>query len=61
LKEWTTPDSQNTPSTTNLEEEEIVDASGNDDNASMPEQVKRPNPWRNMMMIMMMMMMINEK
>jgi hypothetical protein len=32
------------PSTTNLEEEEIVDAPGNDVNASMPEQVKGPNP-----------------
>jgi len=32
LKEWTTPDSRNTPSTTNLEEEEIVDAPGNDGN-----------------------------
>jgi len=51
LKEWTTPDSRNTPSTTNLEEEEIVDAPGNDGNASMPEHVKRPNPWRKMMMI----------
>jgi hypothetical protein len=51
LKEWTTPDSRNTPSTTNLEEEETVDASGNDGNASMPEQVKRPNPWRKMMMM----------
>jgi hypothetical protein len=30
-----------------------VDAPGNDGNASMPEQVKRPIPW------MMMMMMIN--
>jgi len=30
---------------------EIVDALGNDDNASMPEQVNRPNPWRKMMMI----------
>ena len=46
LKEWTTPDSRNTPSTTNLEEEEIVGAPGNDGNASMPEQVKRPKPWR---------------
>jgi hypothetical protein len=36
LKEWTTPDFRNTPSTTNLEEEEIVDAPGNDCNASMP-------------------------
>jgi len=60
LKEWTTPDFRNTPSTTNLEEE-IVEALGNDGNASMPEQVNRPNPWRKkkmrkmMMMIMMMM------
>ena len=43
------------PSTTNLEEEEIVDAPGNDGNASMPEQVSRPKPWRKMMMMMMMM------
>jgi len=41
-------DSRNTPSNTNLEEEEIVDAPGNDGKASMPEQVKRPNPWRKM-------------
>ena len=54
MKEWTTPDSRNTPSTTNLEEEKIVDAPGNDGNASMPEQVKRPNPWRKIMMVMMM-------
>ena len=53
MKEWTTPEFRNTPSTTNLEEEEIVDAPGNDGNASMPEQVKRPNPWRKMMMMMM--------
>jgi hypothetical protein len=33
-----------------------VDASGNDGNTSMPEQVKRPNQWRKMMMMMMMMM-----
>jgi len=51
LKKWTTPDPRNTPSTTNLEEEEIVDAPGNDGNASMPEQVKRPNPWMIMMMM----------
>jgi hypothetical protein len=51
LKEWTTPDSRNTPSSKNLEKEEIVDASGNDGNASMPEQVKRPNPWMMMMKI----------
>jgi hypothetical protein len=44
LKEWTTLDSRNTPSTTNLEEEEIVDAPENDGNASMPEPVKQPNP-----------------
>jgi hypothetical protein len=51
LKEWTTPDSRNTPSTTNLEEEETVDAPGNDGNASLPEQVKRLNPWRKMLMM----------
>jgi hypothetical protein len=51
LKEWKTPDFRNTPSTTNLEEEELVDAPGKDGSASMPEQVKRPNPWRKMMMI----------
>jgi hypothetical protein len=28
LKEWTTPDFRNTPLTTNLEEEEMVDAPG---------------------------------
>jgi len=54
LKEWTTPDFRNTPSPTNLEEEEIADAPGNDGNASMPEEVKRSNPWRKMMMTMMM-------
>jgi hypothetical protein len=48
LKEWTTPDSRNTTSNTNLEEEEIVDAPGNDGNVSMPEQVKRPNQWKKM-------------
>ena len=53
MKEWTTPDPLNTPSTANLEEEEIVGALGNDGNASMPEQVKRPNPWRRKMMMMM--------
>jgi len=41
----------NTPSTTNLEKEEIVSDPGNDGNASMPEQVKRPNPCRKMMMM----------
>ena len=52
LKEWTTPDSRNTPSNTIPEDEEIVDAPGNDSNASIPKQVKRPNPWRKMMIIM---------
>ena len=42
---------KNTPSATNLEEEETVDAQGNDGNASMPEQVKRLNPWRKMVMM----------
>jgi hypothetical protein len=36
----------------NLEEEEIVDAPGKDGNASMPEKVKRPNPWRKVIMVM---------
>jgi hypothetical protein len=49
LKEWTTPDFQNMALTTNVKEEEIVDALGNDGNASMPEQVNRRNPWRKMM------------
>ena len=35
-----------------------MDAPGKDGNASMPEQVKRPNPWMMMMMTMMMMMMM---
>ena len=58
MKEWTTPDFRNTTSTTNLEEEEIVDALGNDGNASIPEEVSRPNSCRKMMMMMMMMMMM---
>jgi hypothetical protein len=29
-----------------------VDDPGKDGNASMPEQVKRPNPWKKMMMMM---------
>ena len=57
-KEWTQPDPRNTPSPTNPGEEGIADAQANDGNASMPEQVKGPNPWRMMMMMMMMMMMI---
>ena len=43
--------SETRPQLQNLEEEEIVDALGNDDNVSMPEQVHRPNPWRRRMMI----------
>jgi hypothetical protein len=54
LETWTTPDSLNMPSTTNLKEEEIVDAIENDGNASVPEQVKQRNPWRKMMIMMMM-------
>jgi hypothetical protein len=46
LKEWITLDSRNAPSTTNIEEEKIVDAPGNDGNSSMPELVKRPNASR---------------
>jgi hypothetical protein len=34
-----TPDFRNMPSTTNPEEEEIVDVPENEGNASMPEQV----------------------
>jgi hypothetical protein len=46
LKERTTPDSRNTPTTTDLKEEEIVDDPENDGNASMPEQIKQPDPQR---------------
>jgi len=53
MKEWITPDPRNTPSTTNFEEEDILEDLGNDGNASMPEQFKRPNPWMMMMMMMM--------
>jgi len=35
----------------NYEEEEIVDALGNDGNASMPEQFNRPNPLRKIIII----------
>ena len=52
MKEWTTPDYRNTPSNINLEEKEIVDVLRNDGNAAMPEQVKRPNPWKKKMMMM---------
>jgi hypothetical protein len=54
LKEWTTPGFRNTPSTTNLEEEEIVDDLGNDGNALMPEEVNRPRPWKKKKKMMMM-------
>jgi len=58
LKERTTPEFRNTPSTTNLQEEEIVDALEKDGNASMLEKSKRPNPLRKMMRKMMMMVMM---
>ena len=35
-----------------LEEEEIVDTSGNNGSVLMPEQVERPNSWRKIMMMM---------
>jgi hypothetical protein len=41
------------PSTTNLEEEEIVDAPENDGNALIPEEVKQPNLWRKIMVVLM--------
>jgi len=50
LREGTTTECRNTPATTNPEDEEIVDAPGKDGNASMPEQVKRPNTWRKTIM-----------
>jgi hypothetical protein len=40
LEKCITPDSRNTPSTTNLEEEEIVDVLGNDGKALILEQIK---------------------
>jgi t-SNARE complex subunit (syntaxin) len=52
LKARTTPDCRNTASTANREEEEIVDDPVDDGNASMPEQVKRPNPWKKKKMMM---------
>ena len=42
----TTPDCRNTLSNINHEEGDIVDALRKDGNASMPEQVKRPNVWK---------------
>ena len=58
MTEWITTDSRITTSTTNPEDEEIVDAPGKDGNASMPEQVNRPNPRRKMMMMMMVVVMM---
>jgi hypothetical protein len=54
LKVCTTLEPRNTASNTNIEEEDFVEAPGNDGNASMPEQVKRPNPWNKIIMMMMM-------
>ena len=34
---------------------------GNDGNASMPEQVKRTNPWRKMMMVNIIISVVNYK
>jgi len=42
-------------------DEEIVDTPGKDGNASMPEQVKRPNPWGKMMMMMIIQMCVIAK
>jgi hypothetical protein len=56
LKEWTTPDFRKTPSTTNLEEEEIVDAPGKNGNASMLGKLERRNPWKKKKKKMMMVM-----
>jgi len=51
VNQWITTDSRNKTSTTNPEDEEAVDAPGKDDNASMPEHVKRRNPWRKMIIV----------
>ena len=45
MRKWITTDSRNTPSTTKPVDEETVDAPGDVGKASMPGQVKRPNPW----------------
>jgi len=57
LREWTTTDCRNTPSTTNPEDEEIVDASGKKATLRCRNSVKRRNPWMMMMMMIMMMIM----
>jgi len=46
LKEWIKIDPQNTSSTTNPKDEEIVDDPRKGSNVSMLKQVKQPNPWR---------------
>ena len=51
FNQWITTDSRNSTSNTNPEDEEVVDAPGKDGNASMPEQVERPNPWRKIIII----------
>ena len=61
MREWITTACRNTPSTTNPEDEEIVDAAGNDGNASMPEQFKRPNLWTKIIMMLMIMTMLYGK
>jgi hypothetical protein len=54
LKEQKTSDFRNTPLTTNLDGEEIVDAPRKGGKAPVPEQVKRTKPWRKRMVMMMM-------
>jgi len=50
-----TTDSRNTPSTKTPRTKRSWTPQKKYGNASMPQQVKRPNPWRKMMMMMMMM------
>jgi len=52
LREWTTTDCRNTPSTTNPEDEEIADAPGKKAKLRCRNSVKRRNPWMMMMMMM---------
>jgi len=53
-----TTDCRNTPSNTHPEDEDFVDAPGKDGNASLPEQVKRPNPGKKKKKKMMMIIII---
>ena len=53
MRESITTDCRNTSSTTNPEDEEVVDSPGKDVNAPMSELVKRTNPQRKMMTMMM--------